>query len=79
MKDRTESEKWKLIQELENKELPEDTIQARWKRLNELGHLGKELGLSVDHSDKFVVYERWAKLKDMYERGLWDGKSSSMK
>jgi len=74
MKDLTESEKWQLIKELEDKELPEDTIQARWNRLIELGRLGKELGLHVDTSDKMIVYERWAKIKEIYERGLRDHK-----
>jgi len=71
MKNPTESEKWNLIKELEAKEPPEDTIQARWHRLNELGKLGKELGLHVDDSDKMVVWQRWAKIKEIYEKGLW--------
>jgi len=70
----TESQKWQLVKELEKKELPEDTIQARWKRLNEIVQLGKELGLHVDNSDKIIVYERWAKIKDAYEKRLQDGK-----
>jgi hypothetical protein len=74
MRDLTESEKWKLIRELEKKPLPEDTLQARWVRVNELALLGKELGLHLDRSDKMIVYERWAKLKDAYEKGLWTGK-----
>jgi hypothetical protein len=75
MKKLSEGEKWQLIKELEAKPLPKDTIQARWIRLNELAQLGKELDLHIDNSDKMIVWERWAKLKDMYESGLWDGKS----
>jgi len=74
MKDLTESEKWKLIRELEKKPLPEDTIQARWIRLNELARLGRELDLHVDNSDKMIVYERWAKIRDAYEKRLQSGK-----
>ncbi|RPI89423.1 MAG: hypothetical protein EHM40_20790 [Chloroflexi bacterium] len=74
MKNLTESKKWKLIKELEDQLLPEDTIQARWIRLNELAQLGKELDLHVDNSDKMIVWERWAKIKDAYEKRLMDGK-----
>lgn len=73
----TESEKWKLIKELENKPLPEDTTQARWIRLNELARLGQELDLHVDRSDKMIVYERWMKIKREYEKGLGSEKLST--
>ncbi len=73
MKNLTESEKWQLIKELEDKPLPEDTIQARWFRFNELSQLGKELGLHVDNSDKMIVWERWTKIKDAYESSLMNG------
>ena len=76
MKNLTESEKWQLIKELEDKELPEDTIQARWERLNELFQLGRELGLHVDNSDKMIVHERWAKLRVAYEKRLQQEKPS---
>jgi hypothetical protein len=72
----TESEKCQLIKELEDKPLPADTVQARWERLNELGWLGKELDLHVDNSDKMIVYERWAKLRDVYEKRLQSTKPS---
>jgi len=74
MSNLTESEKWKLIKDLEKKPLTEDTIQARWIRLNELANLGRELGLHVDKPDKMIVYERWAKLREIYESGLWSGR-----
>jgi hypothetical protein len=41
---------------------------------DELANLGRELGLHVDKSDKMIVYERWAKLREMYESGLWSGR-----
>jgi hypothetical protein len=74
MENLTESEKWKLIEELQRKPLPEDTFQARWIRLNELAKLGRELDLHVDHSDKMSIYQRWAKIKDAYEKRLQAGK-----
>lgn len=73
----TESEKWRLIHELEKKPLPEDTIQARWMRLNEIWLLAKELDLKPVKEDKTAIYERWAKIKDAYEKGLWSGEPSS--
>ena len=44
MNNLTESQKWLLIKELEKRELPEDTLKARWKRLNEIWQLANELG-----------------------------------
>jgi hypothetical protein len=70
----TESDKWQLVRELEKKELPGDTIQARWKRLNEIMQLANELGLKRVKEDKTEIYERWAKIKDAYEKRLQSGK-----
>lgn len=67
MNNLTESEKWQIIRELEKKKLPEDTIQARWIRLNEIWQLANELGLKRMEEDKAEIYERWAKIKDAYE------------
>jgi len=72
----TESEKWQLIRELEQRELPEDTIQARWKRLNEIWQLANELGLKRVEEDKTEIYERWAKIKDAYEKSLLERQQS---
>jgi len=74
MNNLTESEKWTLIRKLEKKPLPKDTIQTRWERLNELAQLGRELDLHIDHSEKMIVYERWARIKDAYEERLRDKK-----
>ena len=74
MNNLTESQKWLLIKELEKRELPEDTLKARWKRLNEIWQLANELGLRRIEEDKTIIYERWAKLKEKYESGEWDGK-----
>ena len=70
MSNLTESEKWQIIRGLEKKELREDTIQARWKRLNEIGQLANELGLKRVEEDRLEIYERWAKIKDAYEKRL---------
>jgi hypothetical protein len=64
MNNLTEDEKWQLIRELEKEELPEDTVQARWKRLNEIGQLARELGLKPVQEDKTEIYQRWAKLRE---------------
>jgi len=72
----TESEKWQLIRELEQRELPEDTIQARWKRLNEIWQLANELGLKRVEEDKTEIYERRAKIKDAYEKSLLERQQS---
>ena len=76
MNDLSESQKWQLIRELEKKELPEDSIKARWNRLNEIALLARKLNLKRVEEDKTEIYERWAKLKDKYEKSLRDGKPS---
>ena len=70
----TESQKLQLIKELEKRELPEDTLKARWKRLNEIWQLANELDLRQIKEGKTIIYERWAKLKEKYESGEWDGR-----
>jgi len=74
MNDLSESQKWQLIRELEKKTLPEDSVNARWNRLKELWRLASKLNLKRVEEDKTEIYERWAKLKDKYEKGLQDGK-----
>jgi len=75
MNDLSENQKWQLIGELEKKELPEDSVNARWNRLKELWLLARKLNLKRVEEDKTEIYERWAKLKDKYEKGLQDSKS----
>ena len=58
MNDLSETQKWQLIKELEKKELPEDTINARWNRLNELALLARKLNLKRVEEDKTEIYER---------------------
>ena len=70
MNDLSESQKWQFIKALEKKELPEDTVNARWNRLKELWLLARKLNLKRVEEDKTEIYERWAKLKDKYEKGL---------
>jgi len=75
MNDLSESQKWQLIRELEKKTLPEDSVNARWNRLKELWRLASKLNLKRVEEDKTEIYERWAKLKDKYEKSLQDGNS----
>lgn len=74
MRNLTEEQKWKLIRELEKKELPEDTMKARWIRLNEIMTLAKELDVKRVEEDTTEIRERWAKLKNKYEKDLQNGK-----
>ena len=76
MNDLSESQKWQLIRELEKKELPEDSIKARWNRLNEIMLLARTLNLKRAEEDKTEIYERWAKSKNKYEKSLGNGKPS---
>ena len=76
MNDLNETQKWQLIRELEKQELPEDSIKARWNRLNEIALLARTLNLKRAEEDKTEIYERWAKLKDKYGKSLENGKPS---
>ncbi|MHB8779136.1 MAG: hypothetical protein ACYC6R_15460 [Anaerolineales bacterium] len=71
-------DRWKAVEEIERQELRASTIQQNWKKLNAIVRFAIETGMERGGDDsKMEVYLRWAKLKEKYESGEWDGKSIS--
>ena len=56
--------RWEVITALEKKEMKKTSIDLRWKQLNSIVVLARDLGLKpvVDH-DAERVWERWRKIK----------------
>ena len=61
-------DRWKAVEEIEKQELRSASIELRWKQLNALFKLARELGIMpVQDEDEMVVIERWARLKQHYD------------
>lgn len=67
-------DRWKAVEEIERQELRASTIQENWKQLNSIMRRAIRLHL-LNKSDngEMEVFQRWAKLKEKYESGEWDG------
>jgi hypothetical protein len=69
-------ERWKAVEEIERQELRAMSMEQHWKQLNAIIRRGIRLGISRGDDDgEMEVFRRWAKLKEKYESGEWDGKS----
>ena len=61
-------DRWKAVEEIERQELRASTIQENWIQLNLIMRRAIRLHLSYDSdSGEMEVFQRWAKLKDIYE------------
>ncbi len=68
-------DRWKAVEEIERQELRASTIQENWKKLNAIVRFAVETGMKREDDDgEMEVYMRWAKIKEKYESGEWDGK-----
>ncbi len=68
-------DRWKAVEEIERQELRASTIQENWKKINAIVRFAVETGMKREDDDgKIEVYMRWAKIKEKYESGEWDGK-----
>jgi hypothetical protein len=68
-------DRWKAVEEIERQELRASTVRQNWQKLNAIMLRARRLKLSRENDDsEMEVFLRWAKLRDMYESGLWDGK-----
>ncbi|MBN1878161.1 MAG: hypothetical protein JXA33_28335 [Anaerolineae bacterium] len=56
--------RWQAAEEIQQQEARTATIEWRWRQLNALYCLSKELGLSPDQSDEAQGYAQWAQLKE---------------
>ena len=61
-------DRWRAVQEVQQKEALEATFESRWQKLNAVFSLGKGLQLTSSHADEMQVYQRWAKLKEILPR-----------
>jgi hypothetical protein len=57
-------DRWRAVEEIEAQERMAETIESKWRKLNALYLLGKQLGLLRSEIDEqeIAVYLRWAKL-----------------
>jgi hypothetical protein len=60
--------RWQAVEKIQQQEARTATIEWRWRQLNALYCLSKELGLSPDPSDEAQGYARWAKLRENASR-----------
>lgn len=72
-------ERWKAVEEIERQELRAMSMDEHWRQINMLARFGIEMGWKHDDDDdgEMEVFRRWAKLKEKYESGEWDGKIKS--
>lgn len=58
-------DRWKAVEEVEAQERLSETVESRWRKLNALFLMGKQLGLlktGIDEQELAVIH-RWSKLK----------------
>lgn len=68
-------DRWKAVEEIERQELRAMSLEEHWQKLNAIVRFAIESGMKRDDDDRKIdVYMRWAKLKEKYESGEWDGK-----
>jgi hypothetical protein len=61
--------RFKVLNELDDLERKSETLEIRWKRMNSLLLLGRELGLdNREVTDEQIVRDRWLKIKKDYEQ-----------
>ncbi len=63
-------QRWRAVQEIQQKEASGTTLELRWRQLNAAYGLGKGMQLPARHSDEMCVYQRWAKLKEQFAEAL---------
>jgi len=57
--------RWQLVASIELKERKAESINRRWQLLNYLYNLANSLELHQEDSHEDIVWQRWAKLKEM--------------
>jgi len=59
-------ERWQAVYQIEQEEKKAATFEQRWQQLNNIIRLATGLGLPLQpDKSKMIVYQRWAKLKQM--------------
>jgi len=68
-------DRWKAVEEIERQELRAMSLEEHWQKLNAIVRFAIETGMkNEDDYEKVEIYMRWAKIKEKYESGEWDGK-----
>ena len=68
-------DRWKAVEEIERLELRALSLEEHWQKLNVIVRFAIETGMKRDNDDgEMEVFLRWAKLKEKYESGEWNGK-----
>jgi hypothetical protein len=61
--------RYRVLEELDDLDREMDSLEVRWKRMNSILLLGRELGLdNREVTDEQSVRDRWLKLKKEYEQ-----------
>lgn len=62
--------RWKAVEEIERQELRAMTLDEHWRKLNAIVRFAIETGMKRNDDDgEMEVFQRWSKLKEMYEAG----------
>lgn len=63
--------RYRILNELDDLDRELDNLEIRWKRMNSLLILGRELGLDKrEVTDEQIVRERWLMIKNKYEQRI---------
>lgn len=63
-------DRWKAVEEIERQELRAMSLDEHWRRLNAIVRFAVETGMKRDDDDgEMEIFQRWAKLKALYEAG----------
>jgi hypothetical protein len=60
-------DRWKAVEEIERQEQRAASLDRRWRQINDLFNLAISLDLPVHQDQEEIVWQRWAKLKAIYE------------
>jgi hypothetical protein len=63
-------DRWKAVEEIEREELRAMSPEEHWRKLNAIVRFAIETGMKRNDDDgEMEVFQRWARLKEMYEAG----------
>lgn len=63
-------DRWKAVEEIQRQELRDMSLDEHWRKLNAILRFAIETGMKRDDDDgEMEVFQRWAKLKEIYEAG----------
>ena len=68
-------DRWKAVEEIEREELCAMSLEEHWHKLNAIVRFAIETGMKRNNDDgEMEIFQRWAKLKDKYEKSWGNGK-----